>query len=83
MKAFDLAGQTKFPRGPHAARGLRVGKPWLTSTFFWYRGHWTFRGLSYFVNSEWIKKDMVLCVGLFGDTSLKYLCTVIKGNNLC
>ena len=28
MKAFDFAGDTKLPRGPHAARGPRVGKPW-------------------------------------------------------
>ena len=28
IKAFDFAGRTKLPRGPHAARGPRVGKPW-------------------------------------------------------
>ena len=27
MKAYDLAGHTKLPRGPHAARGQRVGSP--------------------------------------------------------
>ena len=27
MKAFDFAGRTRLPRGPHAVRGPRVGKP--------------------------------------------------------
>ena len=27
MEAFDFAGRTKLPRGPHVARGPQVGKP--------------------------------------------------------
>ena len=28
-EAFDFASRIKLPRGPHAARGPRVGKPWV------------------------------------------------------
>ena len=38
MKAFDFAGRTKLPRGPHAARGLWVGKSCLM--VYWKSNNW-------------------------------------------
>ena len=29
MEAFDFAGGSKLPHGPHAARGMLVGKPYI------------------------------------------------------
>ena len=33
MEAFDFAGRTKLPRGPHVAHGPQVGKPCSISYF--------------------------------------------------